>query len=123
MNVKFDQRSYRQLGSGIEKDPAAADIETTNVKSHALALHSGADQARTAPFANSGEKAAAYFEKTVPVERLMQNAITPGKMAVILFPGFTDHDDRDMAQCRVGLDLQATLRSRHSDDFLSEVDE
>lgn len=121
MNVEMDGRSERQLVRGVEEDPATADIESTRVKNHTLMLHFGANQAGTAPFTDSGEKAPSDFEKTVPVEGFEQNGITAGKKAVFLFAGFTDHDDGNMAQGRIGLDLQATLRSRHAGNFLGEI--
>ena len=57
------------------------------------------------------------------VKGFKQNSITAGQMAVILFAGLADHDDRDMAQRRVGLDLQAALRPRHAGDILGQIDE
>lgn len=122
MNVEMDTCSDWRFYRGIEEDAAAADIEAASGKVHKLALYCGADHAGAAALPDAGEKAAADFEKTVAVEGLEQNAITAGKKTVFLFSGLTDHNDRDMAECRVTLDFQTTLRPRHAGYFLSQID-
>ena len=123
VDIELDQLADRQFGQGVEEDAAATDIEGAGVKGHTLVHNFGADQAGTAAFANSGEKTAAYFQKAVAVEGLVQYRLTAGKKAFFLFAGFADHDNRDLAQCRVGLDLQTALRPRHTGDLLGEIDE
>jgi hypothetical protein len=122
MNIEMNFCSDRRLGRSVEKYAAAAEIEAASGKVYALALHCGADHAGTTPLPDAGEETPSYFEETVAVEGFEQNSIATGKVAVILFAGFTDHDDRDVAQCRIGLDLQTTLRPRHAGDFLGKID-
>jgi hypothetical protein len=123
MKVEMDGCSDRQFGGGIEEYAAAADIEAARGKILNRALYGGADDAGTASFTNASEKTPSDFEETMTVEGLEQNAITAGKEAVILFTGFAGHDNRDLAQGWVGLDLQAALRPRHAGDFLGKIDE
>jgi hypothetical protein len=122
MKVEMDFCPDRRLGSGIKEDAAAAEIEAACGKVYALALHGGADHAGTPPLPDAGKEAPSNFEETVAIEGFKQNSITTGKVAVILFSRFAGHDNRDVAQFRVGLDLQTTLRPRHAGDFLGKID-
>lgn len=123
MNIKVDSCSYWWIGCSVEEDAAAADIEAARGKVDNLALDRGADHAGTPSLADAGEKAPSNFKETVAVEGFEENRVTTGEVTDILFAGFADHDDWSLAEGRVGLDLQAALRSRHAGDLLCEIDE